>query len=936
MNAPTTTTLHCLRGHAPTAQCLCKLQKLSLILEASKLEAFEYSSVKDILILYDNNLNIQATVEDFLQNIDYDASIDPEYRPAVKSFFQGNVAQPLMSKGKKLHTGRDVQCILQGMLLPDEGDEYAIIGTIKDITVFSEKAQQLEIKAHIDSLTGLVNRAHGMELITQALLDRNPLDPCAFVIADLDFFKQINDTYGHLFGDYVLRETGTILKNVLPSDTIISRFGGDEFILFFPVITKIDLIQHLNRIMQHIHDVEMLNDTDNLTCSMGICFVPENSSGHTYDQLMENADWAMYQAKDSGRDTYIFCDNLKRYQELHSSSCPDNKIDARYFQNDPIATAFEVIETSLSVEEGIELLLKIIGMRFHLDRISIIDMDLKEMVASHSYCWTKDNSVFCFKGKFPFSQEEFRKLFKMRDQTGLCELTAADVDASLPVMTAAMARTNAKNIILAPMICQGQMIGVMSYCVCSKTRHWSTHSKQQLNELTKIITAHHRQSRLMNAPQHNLLVNPKVDKLTGLISFSQLCEKMEELILSGRANNYAIVYTDFERFNLINQKHGYAFGNKLLQSFTSFVSNALNDKKNVLFSRVMADQFILFRPYENFADAEKRVNDINQRFMQYVAKQYPFLKLRLRSGIYQVTGKCSTATEAIDAANYARKSLINQPHTMAALYTPELAAKKQLESLLFTNANTAFTERNFKVFLQPKFSLVDNSLLGAEALVRWFKEDGTQIYPDQFIPALENSGRITELDFFVFEIVAKFLAKNTALGRKQVPISVNASVWHTENSDTVQRYLSILEHYGVDPALVDIELTETAAAQSYTKVCELFDELRETGIHTSLDDFGAGYSLVNMVVDIPINTIKMDRQLLLSCETTPKGRLFLKQTIDMLKSLGYNIICEGVETEEQRQLLLEAGCTMGQGYLFSRPISIDAYEERFYNSKAKP
>lgn len=934
MDAPVNTTLHCLRGHAPTAQCLCKLQKLSLILEASRLEAFEYSSAKDTLILYDNSMNVQATVEDFLQNIDYDASIDAEYRPAVKSFFQGNVSQPLITKGKKLHTGKEVQCILQGMLLHDELDEYALIGTIKDITAFSEKAQQLQKKAQLDSLTGLANHAHGMELITQALLDRNPLDTCAFVIVDLDFFKQINDTYGHLFGDHVLQETANIFKDVLPSDTIISRFGGDEFILFFPSISKMDLIHKLNRIMQHIHEVEMLNDTDNLTCSMGICFVPENSSSYTYDQLMENADWALYQAKDSGRDTYIFCDNLNRYQEEHYNSCSDNnKIDARYFQNDPIATAFEVIETSLSVEEGISLLLKIIGTRFHLDRISIIDMDIQGMVARHSYCWTKDNSVFCFHGQFSFSQDEFRKLFKMRDQTGLCELTPHELDSSLPVMTAAMNRTKAKNIILAPMICHGQMVGVMSYSVCSKTRHWSSHSKQQLSEITKIITAHHSQSRGMNALQHNLLVNPKVDKLTGLISFSQLCEKMEELILSGRGNNYAIIYTDFERFNLINQKHGYAFGNKLLQTFTSFVSNALSDKRNVLFSRVMADQFILCRPYDNFDDAEKRVNAINQRFMQYISQEYPFLKLRIRSGIYHVTGKCSTATEAIDAANYARKSLINQPHTTAALYNEKLAARKHLESIIFANANAAFTEKNFKVFLQPKFSLVDNSLLGAEALVRWFQDDGSQIYPDQFIPVLEDNGRITELDFFVFECVAKFLAKNKALGRKQVPISVNASVWHTENDDTVQRYLSILERYDVDPALVDIELTETAAAQNYTKVCELFSELQKSGVRTSLDDFGAGYSLINMVVDIPINTIKMDRQLLLSCEGTAKGRLFLKQTIDMLKSLGYDIICEGVETEEQRQLLLEADCSMGQGYLFSRPIPMEAYEERFYTKK---
>ena len=117
--------------------------------------------------------------------------------------------------------------------------------------------------------------------------------------------------------------------------------------------------------MQYIHEVEMLNDTDTLGCSMGICFLPENTSYYTYDQLLENADWALYQAKDNGRDTYIFCDNLNRYQEMRSNgSHENNQLDARYFQNDPIATAFEVMETCLSVEEGISMLLKIIGMSF--------------------------------------------------------------------------------------------------------------------------------------------------------------------------------------------------------------------------------------------------------------------------------------------------------------------------------------------------------------------------------------------------------------------------------------------------------------------------------------------------------------------------------------------------------------------------------------------
>ena len=135
-----------MRGHAPTAQCLCKLQKLSVILEASKLDAFEYSSATDTLTIYDNCLNVLERVEDFLQNVDYDSSIDAEYRPTVKQFMSGDVSKPVHSSGIRFQTGAHVHCLLQGMLLPDNDDSYTILGTIKDITSFSEKEQQLEIK----------------------------------------------------------------------------------------------------------------------------------------------------------------------------------------------------------------------------------------------------------------------------------------------------------------------------------------------------------------------------------------------------------------------------------------------------------------------------------------------------------------------------------------------------------------------------------------------------------------------------------------------------------------------------------------------------------------------------------------------------------------------------------------------------------------------
>ena len=198
------TTLHCLRGHAPTSECLCKLQKLSLILEASQLEAFEYNFKEDRLTIYDNCMNKLHTVEHLLQNVDNDVNIHPAYRAKVKSFFQGNVSKSVEIQGSRLNNGQVMRCVMDGMLLPSEQDDsYVILGTIKDITDYAKKEEQLTQKAQLDQLTGLYNHASGMYLISQQLADKSPFDSCALVMVDLDYFKQINDTYGHLFGAHV-------------------------------------------------------------------------------------------------------------------------------------------------------------------------------------------------------------------------------------------------------------------------------------------------------------------------------------------------------------------------------------------------------------------------------------------------------------------------------------------------------------------------------------------------------------------------------------------------------------------------------------------------------------------------------------------------------------------------------------------------------------
>ena len=268
------------------------------------------------------------------------------------------------------------------------------------------------------------------------------------------------------------------------------------------------------------------------------------------------------------------------------------------------------------------------------------------------------------------------------------------------------------------------------------------------------------------------------------------------------------------------------------------------------------------------------------------------------------------------------------------LYDAQLDQKQELEREVQSSLEEGKETERFQVYLQPKFSVTDNRVTGAEALVRWKRKDGTMAAPNLFLPALEKTGRIVDLDFYVFEKVAEFLQKNQRLYRRQVPVSVNASALHALEEDAASHYLSILNRYGVDPSLVEIELTETAAVSDYDSARKLFGALRNAGIHTSMDDFGAGYSVLNMITDIPVDTVKIDGLLIKNCEQGERGIYFLKSLIGLVKGLGYHVICEGVEYTEQVRILKEIGCDEAQGFWFSPPVPLAQYEEQMYGAGA--
>ncbi|MCD8129720.1 MAG: EAL domain-containing protein [Lachnospiraceae bacterium] len=618
----------------------------------------------------------------------------------------------------------------------------------------------------------------GIAKVDRFLQHKDPEQPCGLLVIDVDQLQEINISYGRDIGDEVVLEVGRLLCRSFRKNDILIKAGGDSYVVFLKGMPHSALVKKTSDLLHSIREIRVSLEEVSVTCSIGVCYLPEGAEGFNYMQLLANADWALHHAKQHGRNRYEFCDDINRSRSgaaQYSAPVPEQNFAPQRF--------------SQSAEKPIP---------------------------------------------------EFR----YREGVTL----------------------------------------------------------------------------------------PDFDSLTGLISFTRFRDEVDQVLSAPDRGSWVMVYSDFLHFKYLNQHYGYDVGDFLLRNFASFVIDTMRSPDRVHFARVISDQFVLFMPCTDRQEAPGRVDTINRKFISAYHSHFPDANLRIRSGLYFIEEDCTGASAAIDAANSARLHVTDETESSVCVYGPSIRQEIEMENQVLNNMNQAMKDGEFKVYLQPKFSLDDYSITGAEALVRWQKPDGTIIPPDSFVPICERTGRIVELDFYVFEKVAEFLAKNNELGRRQVSISINASAVHATEQDTVERYLEILKKYNVDPSLTEIELTETAAVSDFDNVVSLFNRLKAVGMPISLDDFGAGYSVLNSIVDIPVDTIKVDRLFIVHCEKSEKGLYLLRHIIAMMNDMGYHVICEGVETEEQIRILKDAGCHEGQGYWFSKPVPIEKYEELMYGA----
>ncbi len=300
--------------------------------------------------------------------------------------------------------------------------------------------------------------------------------------------------------------------------------------------------------------------------------------------------------------------------------------------------------------------------------------------------------------------------------------------------------------------------------------------------------------------------------------------------------------------------------------------------------------------------------------------------LSARVGAYnnQLGDNISAIMDYIDvASNIAKTKNIDLVYFESEMLEKVLNNKEVMATFPDAIANNEFV-----VYYQPKVNVKDETLCGCEALVRWIK-DGKIVPPMDFIPVLEENGAVCELDFYVLERTCSDIKDWIDMGITPVPISVNFSKQHIRYKGVANRILSIIEKYGIEHTLIEIELTEMSGYGDFANLCEFVNKIRATGVKVAIDDFGTGYSSLNMLTELDVDVVKLDRSLTCCVESEySKTKLLLLNIVDMVHKLNYKVLAEGVETDEQFEFLKNIGCSMVQGFLYDMPLPKEEFEMR--------
>ncbi|WP_051506566.1 putative bifunctional diguanylate cyclase/phosphodiesterase [Ruminococcus albus] len=418
-----------------------------------------------------------------------------------------------------------------------------------------------------------------------------------------------------------------------------------------------------------------------------------------------------------------------------------------------------------------------------------------------------------------------------------------------------------------------------------------------------------------------LISSAEKDELTGLYSKNFFFEYAERLFSNHPELQMDAIVLNVEQFHTVNALYGREFGDKVLKTMGSIIKDFLREKEGIA-SRFDADRFAV---YCTHCDDHRAVLD---RFQAKMDEFSPGVRVHLRMGVDERTEDVEPVL-LIDRARTACIMARSDFRNPLRKYNEDILKKELFDQKLLGDLRNALADGQFRVYYQPKYDIRSEPprLMSAEALVRWEHPELGMIPPGTFIPLFEGNGLITLVDNYVWEETAKQVAMWRNKFRFTLPVSVNISRADIFDPDLTERLCRLITNNGLEYCDIKLEVTESAYSQDADRLLGLIHTLRKIGFEIEMDDFGAGYSSLNMLSSMPIDVLKMDMSFVRNIENSETDLRLMKLILDIAGNLKLSVVAEGVETEGQLKLLRDADCDLVQGYYFSRPVPANEFEE---------
>ena len=430
----------------------------------------------------------------------------------------------------------------------------------------------------------------------------------------------------------------------------------------------------------------------------------------------------------------------------------------------------------------------------------------------------------------------------------------------------------------------------------------------------------HRVASIIHLRETAAMINQfQYDRLTGLYSKEFFYQRVREPLRQNSGQNYYLICSDIVNFKLINDVFGVAAGDRLLCGIADMYRRYVGE--GGICGHLDADRFACLLEFDDvfteqmFISANEEINRLQN------AKN-----VAVKWGIYSVGNQNVTVEQMCDRALLAARSIKEQYGVYYAAYDDKLRDELLRQQAIIDSMETALKEGQFLVYLQPKYRIWDETLAGAEALVRWKHPEWGFQSPAEFIPLFEKNGFITKLDQFVWDKTCFYLRKWDEEGYPPIPVSVNVSradIYHADIADIMMRTVT---KYGLTPSRLHLEITESAYTEDPGQIIETVRHLRELGFVIEMDDFGSGYSSLNMLNQMPIDILKLDMQFVQSETAKPMDQGILQLIMELARRMHLSVVAEGVETKTQLDRLSETGCEYVQGYYFARPMPEGEFE----------